>query len=132
MWRTALGVLLAAVAAAPAWAAREDQILMMGNPAGSQTVAAAGAGVRAEFSFNDRGRGDHIVATWKLDAAGIPVEYSGRGNDYMKAPVAETFRMAGNKATWHIKASYVGRRIVEEYLTGLDGERRPHLLTAAR
>ena len=101
MWRTALGVLLAAVAAAPAWAAREDQILMMGNPAGSQTVAAAGAGVRAEFSFNDRGRGDHIVATWKLDAAGIPVEYSGRGNDYMKAPVAETFRMAGNKATWH-------------------------------
>jgi penicillin-binding protein A len=38
----------------------------------------------------------------------------------------------GNKATWHIKASYVGRRIVEEYLAGHDGERRPHLLTAAR
>ena len=38
----------------------------------------------------------------------------------------------GNKATWHIKASYVGRRIVEEYLARHDGETRPHLLTAAR
>lgn len=38
----------------------------------------------------------------------------------------------GNKATWRIKASYVGRRIVEEYLADRDGGRRPHLLTAAR
>ena len=38
----------------------------------------------------------------------------------------------GNHATWHIKASYVGRRVVEAYLAGQSGESAPHLLTAAR
>jgi len=98
----ALGGLLMAVAtAAPA---REDQILIQGNPAGTQTVGATGAATRAEYSFNDRGRGDHIVATWKLDAAGVPTEYHGSGNDYMKAAVTETFRLAGGKASWRNRA----------------------------
>ena len=70
--------------------------------AGSQTVEPAGTdSVRAEYSFNDRGRGDHIVATWKLDAAGVPIEYSGSGNDYMKAAVTETFSLSSGKAKWH-------------------------------
>jgi imidazolonepropionase-like amidohydrolase len=86
----------------PAQAARTDDILILGNPAGSQTVADEGKGVtRAEYSFNDRGRGDHIIATWTLDARGIPTEYSGGGNDYLKAPVSETFKVAGGKASWH-------------------------------
>ncbi|HEX7112283.1 MAG TPA: hypothetical protein VF216_07555, partial [Mizugakiibacter sp.] len=63
--------------------AREDRILILGNPAGSQRVSATAAGAHAEYSYNDRGRGDHIVADWKLDAAGVPVEYAGKGNDYM-------------------------------------------------
>src|SRR5690349_22518684 len=42
---------------------------------------------------SDRGRGDHIVATWKLDPAGVPISYHGSGNDYMKAPVDETFEL---------------------------------------
>jgi hypothetical protein len=88
-------------AAAISPSAREDQILIMGLVSGSQTVTPQGTdSVRAEYSFNDRGRGDHIIATWKLDAAGIPVEYSGSGNDYMKAPVSESFRISGGKATW--------------------------------
>jgi len=41
----------------------------------------------------------------------------------------------GNHASWRIKATYVGRRLVEEYLAGV-GEQRSHaptrLLTAAR
>jgi imidazolonepropionase-like amidohydrolase len=74
---------------------------MMGLPAGKQTLAPAGSSsARAEFSYNDRGRGDHIIATWKLDAAGIPTEYSGHGNDYMKATVQETFRITRGKASW--------------------------------
>ena len=106
--------LLAATLAGPAWAAREDQILMMGNAAGSQTVASTGNNAfRAEFSFNDRGRGDHIVATWKLDKAGIPVEYSGRGNDYMKAPVVETYRIDGNKAAWRNRLEQGARTLSE-------------------
>jgi imidazolonepropionase-like amidohydrolase len=102
--------LLAAAAAAPAVAlaaasARQDQIVMLGNLAGSQSVSAGSDGVtHAEYSFNDRGRGDHIVATWKLDAAGVLNEYQGSGNDYMKAPVTETFRLAAGKATWRSRS----------------------------
>jgi imidazolonepropionase-like amidohydrolase len=83
-------------------ARHEDQVLIQGLPAGSQTLSTDGTGVtHAEYSFNDRGRGDHIVATWKLDAAGIPLEYTGSGNDYAKAAVAESFNISGGKATWH-------------------------------
>ena len=71
---------------------RTDKILIQGNPAGTQTISTDAAGLtRVEYSYNDRGRGDHIIATWKLDAAGVPTQYEGRGNDYMKAPVEETF-----------------------------------------
>ena len=68
--------LAAAAVAAPA--PRTDQILIQGNKAGTQTVATEADGnVRSEYSYNDRGRGDHIIATWKLDAAGVPIEYTG-------------------------------------------------------
>ena len=97
----ALALLLASSTTSEAAAPREDQILLMGNLSGTQTVQTQSGGVtRAEFSFNDRGRGDHIIATWKLDAAGVPTEYSGHGNDYMKAPVEESFRLTGGKASW--------------------------------
>jgi len=85
-------------------AAREDQILIQGIPAGAQTIADDAGATRAEYSFNDRGRGDHIVATWTLDAAGVPIEYRGSGNDYMKAAVTESFRLADGKASWHNRA----------------------------
>jgi imidazolonepropionase-like amidohydrolase len=102
---TMIGIvaLAAAGAAQAAGATREDQILIMGNPAGAQSVT-AGDTTRAEFSFNDRGRGDHIIATWKLDAAGVPTEYQGQGNDYMKAPVTESFRVSAGRASWHNRA----------------------------
>src|SRR4029077_2835503 len=65
---------------------RTDKIVIQGNPAGTQTVDAQPDGtVRSEYSYNDRGRGDHITASWKLDSAGVPIEYDGHGNDYMKA-----------------------------------------------
>ena len=103
-WGVSAALLLLGVAAAAAAPAREDQIFMLGNLAGSQTVAQSSGATRAEYSFNDRGRGDHIVATWKLDAAGVPIEYHGSGNDYMKAPVSESFSLAGGKASWHNRA----------------------------
>ena len=101
----AAGATASAVSAAPA--AREDQIIILGNASGSQTVTTDAAGVtRAEYSFNDRGRGDHIVATWKVDAAGVLTEYSGSGNDYMKVPVTETFHLTSGKATWRNRAEH--------------------------
>src|SRR5215510_10683724 len=80
---------------------RSDAILIQGNPAGTQTVQADSAGIsHVEYSYNDRGRGDHITATWKLDTAGVPTEYEGHGNDYMKAPVDERFEIKDGTAAW--------------------------------
>src|SRR5436190_12407843 len=80
---------------------RSDKIVIQGNPAGNQTIQTDPAGLtHVEYSYNDRGRGDHITATWKLDAAGVPTEYEGRGNDYMKAPVEERFDLKNGKAHW--------------------------------
>lgn len=94
-----------AIAAAPA--VHTDKILIQGTAAGTQTVAAMADGAtRAEYSFNDRGRGDHITATWKLDAAGIPIEYEGHGNDYMKAAVQEHFEIKDGKASWSNRAEH--------------------------
>jgi imidazolonepropionase-like amidohydrolase len=108
----ALILTLAASVAAAVPAKRDDQILIQGIVAGSQTVTVRGTdSVRAEYSYNDRGRGDHIIAAWKLDAAGVPTEYSGSGNDYMKAAVTESFRLAGGKATWRNRAEH-GEKVV--------------------
>jgi hypothetical protein len=95
-------ILLASAAAAAATPReRTDQILIFGRVCGSQTVINQGPNeARADYSYNDRGRGDHIVASWKLDAAGVPTEYSGHGNDYMKAQVEETFHISDGKARW--------------------------------
>ena len=90
--------------AAPTACLRQNaltRIFIQGNPAGTQTVEARPDGaMRAEYSYNDRGRGDHIIATWKLDGAGVPIEYEGRGNDYMKAPVEEHFEIKNGRASW--------------------------------
>jgi len=80
---------------------RTDKIIIQGNRAGTQTVEAQPDGtVSAEYSYNDRGRGDHITATWKLDSAGVPIVYDGHGNDYMKAPVEEHFEIKDGRASW--------------------------------
>ena len=80
---------------------RSDKILIQGNDAGTQTVQTDAAGLtQIEYSYNDRGRGDHIKASWKLDGAGVPTEYEGQGNDYMKASVEERFEVKNGKANW--------------------------------
>ena len=80
---------------------RTGKIFIQGNAAGTQTVELQpDRTVRAEYSFNDRGRGDHINATWKLDGAGVPIEYDGRGNDYMKALIEEHFEIRDGRASW--------------------------------
>jgi len=80
---------------------RTSKIFIQGNPAGTQIIDIQPDGtVRAEYSYNDRGRGDHIIANWKLDSAGVPIVYDGKGNDYMKAPVEEHFEIKNGRATW--------------------------------
>ncbi len=95
--------------------AREDTILIQGLAQGKQTVTAVDASTtKAEYSYNDRGRGDHITASWRLDAAGVPVEYSGSGNDYMKAAVDEKFAIANGKATWSNRTEHGGQAVAGE------------------
>jgi imidazolonepropionase-like amidohydrolase len=117
--RLAARLLAAAVAvpalALPAAGARQDEIVMLGNLAGAQKVSSGSDGLtHAEYSFNDRGRGNHIVATWKLDAAGVPTEFDAQGNDYYKAPVTETFRLAAGKATWSSRSEHGGTAVTGE------------------
>jgi len=86
---------------------RTDKILIQGNPAGTQTEETQSDGtVNAEYSYNDRGRGDHITASWKLDSAGVPIEYDGRGNDYMKAPIEEHFEIKNGRASWKNRSEH--------------------------
>ncbi len=95
----ALAVAFAGIAQASA-VQHSEKILIQGNAAGNQTVQTDATGAaRAEYSY-DRGRGDHIIATWKLDAAGVPTEYEGHGRDYMKAPIEEQFEVKDGKARW--------------------------------
>ena len=96
-------------------APREDTILIQGLAQGKQTVTVIDAATTtAEYSYNDRGRGDHITATWKLDAAGVPVEYAGSGNDYMKAAVDEKFAIANGKATWSNRTEHGEKAVAGE------------------
>src|SRR6516225_11995934 len=94
---------------------RTDKILIQGNLAGTQTISTDAAGLtHVEYSYNDRGRGDHIIATWKLDAAGVPTEYEGRGNNYMKAPVEERFDFKNGKAHWKNRSEQGEQAVTSE------------------
>src|SRR5436853_5206285 len=80
---------------------RTDKVVLQGNAAGTQALQVGSAGeVRCEYSYSDRGRGDHITASWKVNEAGVPVAYQGSGNDYMKAPIEEYFAIENGVATW--------------------------------
>ena len=49
--------------------AREDQIILLGNVSGKQTVSADGNS--AEYSYNDRGRGDHRCGKQQRDTIAV-------------------------------------------------------------
>jgi Amidohydrolase family len=99
-----LGIFLSATAlltaAQAGQTARQYSVVMQGNKAGRQTVAASKTRARAEFTYNDRSHGDHITATWTLDAAGIPIAYDAHGVDYMKARIEEHFALSHGTAIW--------------------------------
>jgi imidazolonepropionase-like amidohydrolase len=76
-------------------------VLMMGKVAGAQTSSVKPDGVREfTFEFNDRGRGPKLQTRIKLDNAGLPVSLETTGNDYLKAPVAETYTFRDGVARW--------------------------------
>src|SRR5215212_2050749 len=87
---------LAACLLAPASALSQQEtrytVILVGNRAGLQTSTVRADGAREfAYEYNDRGRGPKYRTTIRLDAAGLPVSLDTSGNDYLKAPVAETY-----------------------------------------
>ena len=93
---------LALVGVAQASAApRTDKIFLSGLPAGTQTVRQEpGGAVRAEYSYNDRGRGDHIIATWKLDADWRADRIRRPRQRLHESAVEERFEIKNGRASW--------------------------------
>lgn len=76
-------------------------VVLGGNRAGVQTSIVGADGVReVTFEFNDRGRGPKLTSRTKLNDAGVPIWVQTSGNDYLKAPVAETFTLENGVARW--------------------------------
>jgi imidazolonepropionase-like amidohydrolase len=85
--------------------AKRYTILLAGNKAGVVAVWSTPDGAHHNFfGFNDRGRGPAITTRIALDAGGVPTEIDASGNDYLKRPVTERFRLAGGQASWSNKS----------------------------
>jgi Amidohydrolase family len=76
-------------------------VLTMGRPSGTQASLVKPDGVcEFAFEYNDRGRGPKITSRIKLDADGLPISLEILGNDYWKAPVAESLTVVDGVARW--------------------------------
>jgi imidazolonepropionase-like amidohydrolase len=81
--------------------ARRYSFLMAGNKAGILALWDTPDGAHhCFFAFNDRGRGPAILSRIVTDRNGVPTEVDATGNNYLKTPIKEQFRVAGGKASW--------------------------------
>ena len=99
----ALIACLATIVSLPALAAEtRHTVILAGTKAGIQTTNVAADGTReVSYEFTDRGRGPKIATRIQVNAAGLPVSVQTSGNDYLKAPVKETFTLEQGVARWH-------------------------------
>lgn len=98
----------------PTFAQQENRysFLMMGKPAGAQISKVNSAGIREyDFEYNDRGRGPKLKTRIQLDTDGIPTSIETVGNDYLKAPVNETFSFKNGTAAWKNSAENGEKRL---------------------
>src|SRR5438270_6688585 len=65
--------------------------ILGGHRAGQETVTTSGSTRTVDFEFNDRGRGPKTHTVMTTDAQSITTSLKTVGNDYLKAPVSETF-----------------------------------------
>ena len=81
--------------------ARRYAFLMAGNKAGVLAIWETPDGAHHNFfAFNDRGRGPAILSRFVVNKAGIPTEVDASGNNYLKTPIKEQFRLESGKASW--------------------------------
>lgn len=97
--------------------------LMMGKPAGAQTLKITPEGVRQyNFEFNDRGRGPKLKTRIRLDADGFPISIETVGSNYLNAPVAENFSIADGLARWKNTAEQGEKRLSSKaFYISMDG-----------
>src|SRR4051812_16281263 len=97
-----LAVCLSALAASVfAQTGTRYTVMLVGKNAGTQTSNVKPDGAREfAFEYSDRGRGPKLTTSIRLDADGIPVSLNTVGNDYLKAPVAESFTFENGVARW--------------------------------
>jgi cytosine/adenosine deaminase-related metal-dependent hydrolase len=94
-------LLLCAGGASAAEVIERSEVLTMGAKAGYQEARYADDGsVQVHFEFNDRGRGPKLDSQYTVAADGSVTRISNKGNTYFKAPVDETFKREGSKASW--------------------------------
>jgi cytosine/adenosine deaminase-related metal-dependent hydrolase len=103
--KTLILCLIAAIAVSgPAHAADDVErsvMILAGANAGFQEARYAGDGTLAvHFEFNDRGRGPKLDASYVLDKKGVPTSIELKGVDYLKAPIDETYKRAGDELVW--------------------------------
>jgi imidazolonepropionase-like amidohydrolase len=85
--------------------AQRYTVTMMGTKAGAYILWRTPDGItHVFFAFNDRGRGPRISETYVTAPDGTLRSCELTGNDYLKAPVAETFSIADGRARWKNQA----------------------------
>lgn len=99
-----LAMSLAMLLFTPAYAAETLRYVALvdnGKQAGHQTVVKGDDGVtRVDYIFKDNGRGPELKEEFQLAPDGTFTRYQVKGATTFGAPVDETFRREGNKATW--------------------------------
>jgi len=88
-----------------AWAS-DYTVQIHGQLAGKQLISTADGATMADYSYTDRGRGEHIHARWTLDAQGLPLSYQAEGNDYWKTPLKEEFKQSKGRAHWNSRSEH--------------------------
>ena len=75
-------------------------VLLKGKIVGSHVSTRRGNEINVHFEYTDRGRGPVLDSRIVLGPDGIPKFLHSTGNDYLKAPVEETFSLGEGKAQW--------------------------------
>jgi hypothetical protein len=96
-------LLLASLVPAAAWSAPMTErfvYVLNGRPAGSMEVTSDGPRITVDSRVDNNGRGPKIRETIDLGPTGLPLRWEIEGTAEVGAPVKESFRVEGGRASW--------------------------------
>ena len=99
--------LIALVSSTSAWAAEVEAfaVVLVGNEAGRMEIVEQDTRrFKISWSYEDRGRGPDVEATYQLDEELLPATVSITGVNYYKAPANETLSVNGSTLEWRSPA----------------------------